>query len=1266
MKTSIIALILTFVCSVNMFSQGRQTTAESDALFAKGVDLYKQGKYLEAIPLFAKSDSIDKAVLDSTSNRRDYSAMWLSSCYYKLNNIDKAKKIDSLYYAISPIDRRLTVSSDSLLTLGETYWENGDSTKALEVFKKCANLESLSIGEKHPCYANSLKVIATVYDMMGYPDKAARYERQAMDIYEEALGRKHSLYETSLINSIAYTRKTNDFATIDSLHNVCLDYIEELVGKNHEDYLYFLSLFVDYYLSVEKYIDAIRLQNEALTINEVLYGNHSEQYCLSLTNLADFHDKNGDYPKAIQLAETSLSLCEEASNKYGYTFNLNSLALYCFHNGDNKRAIELSEKGLQLTAELYGTDNLNYATALSNYGMYVAEIGDYNKALDLENQSFKLLLKHTSENSDVILYSLTHLSHYYYLAGNYNEAIQYVNKALLLCKELYGSHHYMYANSLRSKADYCDAAGDYSNALTAISEAISIYEHLQRNTDLCLALEKAARIYYSLNNPHNAVFCAEKSLEIYKTLYAEKDVDYYNRLSFLAIYYFADGENEKALEYCQEITSFYNDNLSLDNVGSLLMISNYLIAQNVSLGNDLEEISKWILSFMELYELKGNKNTGLYADFLSNIADIHYEAYNNKEAVVTMEKAVNLIRAINGDNHPNYWIKLSKLTMYRFDNQDYTTLSKDAKNITQWTTNFILTSFSNLTSIERSMFWDNYNIWFNRLLPEYAATLRDESLIDLTYDATLLSKGLLLNTEIEMQKLILESGDDQLLNKYNELTANKKTLFKLYQTPKSNRILNTDSLERVNRLLENDLLQQSKAYGDYTKNLQIKWQDVKEKLKDTDMAIEFIEYSTKNGIEYAALALKSTWERPRLIPLFKEEDLASINTSNYYTTSAISELIFNPLKEELQGVQNIYFSPAGELHNIAIEHIPNEYISIDKVNMYRLTSTRQLVLEKEKKIGGKAILYGGLKYNTSKDALEADSRKYTIRGASIPFNLCNDREGRSLGDAPELPGTLEEVKDIRALLNKYHFKAEIYTDSIGTEISFKNLSEKKSRLLHIATHGFYWESQEIINSRKKIQFLTLDTDSPKYIEDLPLTRSGLLFAGANNALRGEKMPDNVDDGILTAREIYQLDLRGLELVVLSACQTGLGEITGDGVFGLQRGFKKAGAQSLLMSLWKVDDAATQLLMTQFYANLMVGKSKLESLRDAQRFVKEYEIEKEVTVKSGDAKKVYGAKQKKQSQKDEKVKKEVNKVTIKEKPFQDPKYWAAFILLDAIE
>ena len=169
------------------------------------------------------------------------------------------------------------------------------------------------------------------------------------------------------------------------------------------------------------------------------------------------------------------------------------------------------------------------------------------------------------------------------------------------------------------------------------------------------------------------------------------------------------------------------------------------------------------------------------------------------------------------------------------------------------------------------------------------------------------------------------------------------------------------------------------------------------------------------------------------------------------------------------------------------------------------------------------------------------------------------------------------------------------------------------------------------------------------VADQALTRSGLLFAGANQTLIGDEVGNDHDDGVLTAKEISVLDLRGIDLLVLSACQTGLGRITGDGVFGLQRGFKKAGAHSLLMTLWKVDDVATRLLMTRFYGYLLQGMEKHEALRLAQHDIRTMEAPA-----SGHRRRAISSRQKRA------------KNAPPKKIYEDPHYWAAFILLDGLE
>jgi CHAT domain-containing protein len=253
-------------------------------------------------------------------------------------------------------------------------------------------------------------------------------------------------------------------------------------------------------------------------------------------------------------------------------------------------------------------------------------------------------------------------------------------------------------------------------------------------------------------------------------------------------------------------------------------------------------------------------------------------------------------------------------------------------------------------------------------------------------------------------------------------------------------------------------------------------------------------------------------------------------------------------------------------------------------------------LNHDKNPNRKAAVYGGIFY----DLDNGDASKLKDE---------NDRAGVAF-----LRGTKVEADTIAAILRENNYQVLEICDSSATEGNFKNLSGSGINILHIATHGFYRSNRFFGGS----VFGFHNQNS----EDISLSHSGLLMAGANYALNpNNEITDGFDDGILTAKEISRLDFSGLDLVILSACETALGDLGDDGVFGLQRGFKKAGAQTIIMSLWEVDDYATQLLMVEFFKKLGSGLSKRDAFNAAQEYVKS--------------------------------------------KTSDPKYWAAFIIVDAL-
>jgi CHAT domain-containing protein len=532
-----------------------------------------------------------------------------------------------------------------------------------------------------------------------------------------------------------------------------------------------------------------------------------------------------------------------------------------------------------------------------------------------------------------------------------------------------------------------------------------------------------------------------------------------------------------------------------------------------------------------------------------------------------------------------------------------------------------------MTASERANYWNQSYSLYQRVLTAAIEAKANGEFPEIGYDILLLSKGLLLNSEVECRHLIESSNNSEVIALYNKWAQQRAALDYVMQTNAGN----TDStsvkkMAQETDQLEQQLMQKSADFGDFTSGLNITHTEVQQALKPGDVAVEFAAVNPPDMLSediYCAYILTSTG-KAQLKILGTLDDLYSLAPSSKqaFTANVYNE-VWAPILSDLSNVKRVYFAPAGILNNLSIENVDG----CKKYEFYRLSSTRELAAANQANTLKDAVVYGGLTYNTDASTLEKESKKYPNVQRTAHLSM---RE--SEGGFDELSGTKVEAELIDKTLKQHNVDVQLFTDASGTETSFKAISNSKHNLVHLATHGFYYTAEQAADIGLSFMQATSQRD---FSEDDMLKRSGLAFSGANNIVNGVKLPENVDDGILTAYEIARLNLKDLNLVVLSACQTGLGDVTSDGVFGLQRGFKKAGAQSLLMSLWKVDDQATQMLMSQFYTNLTQGKSKRQSLLNAQRYVREY----------SDASATNEAAR---------------------HPYSDPQYWAAFILLDATD
>ena len=317
-------------------------------------------------------------------------------------------------------------------------------------------------------------------------------------------------------------------------------------------------------------------------------------------------------------------------------------------------------------------------------------------------------------------------------------------------------------------------------------------------------------------------------------------------------------------------------------------------------------------------------------------------------------------------------------------------------------------------------------------------------------------------------------------------------------------------------------------------------------------------------------------------------------------SDSLYNLIWQPLEKYLKGIKTINMSLSGLLLTIPIHALPvnnsDSVLLMDKYKLNYLSSTANIVMNEQfyQKDIKNTVLFGGIDYmaDTSiwKQTVQNYKKTQDFKTSSRSFqrNLenfgFNNRGGYEIWQY--LKGTAKETELINELMQQYKIPTEYYTGIEATEEVFKTLSINTPSILHIATHGFYFPAVEKSYENNK------SISEIKYIQsNNPLVRSGLIFAGANHTWNNE-LVYGIEDGTLTASEVSHLALFECRLVVLSACQTGLGAVNGsEGIFGLQRGFKMSGVDFMIYTLWSVDDYATQLFMTTFYENLFSGMEK---------------------------------------------------------------------------
>lgn len=621
----------------------------------------------------------------------------------------------------------------------------------------------------------------------------------------------------------------------------------------------------------------------------------------------------------------------------------------------------------------------------------------------------------------------------------------------------------------------------------------------------------------------------------------------------------------------------------------------------LSMGKDSKEYIASLLSLAMFYHRLGDRPkaeqlSGQVIRFNQAHADEMPESFKlaalllQKDSVpqpllprLTREETHKLTRETRkdyGEEHPFYANALKKEIILAMADKDTLQVRELISEQTRVIHRLINRNFLFMSGHQQSYFHHKYQ---EDLMQTYQLQhiAPDAQWAGHCYNNALFLKGLLLRSSHRLRNTLDNLKDTTLRNEYDQWLARKQKISYL-STQKG-------PISKVKRISEEEKAEkQEKSLASRTLDWQeaisldhIDWLDIQRSLSPVEASIEFITYPLRGKNYYAALLLRPDFDNPRFIPLFEEKDLTNLFPADtlpiqqqirtLYNTDLLYLNIWKPLSGYLHDCKRIYYSPSGILHQIAISAVlAARYPQKPPYELHLLSSTKEIVNFKktEKYLPRKVALFGALRYDASETALlnaahEANTRDQSSRTPWTPLRYSGS-----------------ETYQIKTLLDSLHIQTQTYTGLAGNEEAFKSLDSSTIHILHLSTHGY---------------FLRNDT-----LQRNPMLRSGLVLSGANRAWMEKDIIEEIEDGLLTADEISNMRLGHLLLAVLSACNTALGPINNsEGVFGLQRAFKLAGAQTLIISLWPVDDRATAEFMVSFYRSWLTGKDMRTAFTETQ-------------------------------------------------------------------
>ena len=965
-------------------------------------------------------------------------------------------------------------------------------------------------------------------------------------------------------------------------------------------------------------------------------GVFEESMIAVIQNLAGLYESMGQYSDSERFYNLALKIAKERldenhpelgrlHNNVGYLFqSTGKLSHSSFHYGIARDIFEAN----------FGVINCSYIKASLGLSLTLFYQGDYNHSIQIANKinSYIENVNYSSISDEAD--ALANLALIFSLADLNTEALRLLEKSYSIEKAIYGDANPILAKSLIQQADVHENIGHYAKATKLYMQAITCLKGHEKdfNSYLTSAYNNIAHLYMKLNYFEKAKNMLTKAISIsdkYQQNNSEIKIPFIINLATcnMQIGNIKQAEHQllnarKHITHGEGQKRIYLYNID-NNLGSLY-----------SKMGDISKALEYSLYSTESTRKIFGKKHPLYALRLLNLGCLYYTGQDIKRSETYFREALHHIVDIRGSLHPDlpkYLLGLAHIYLQTKRHKKCISLIKKSVLISDRTISSIVDIVSDRHGMQ---FMINQRDELDLLLTLAAEKHRVVD-IELVYKTLLTRKGIITEKGSSQQRTLFTNPSSlaktiqaKLLNTNSKI----KKLQMIANTPNRDHF----SLDRITRLkdkrdnLEAQLSIETSSHHHEQESLTHYFNKILEGISEDSIVLDFVRYSNKtisiqsdskyNDIEYNRYGVfvlsNKLIDNIRFIDLGSSDvidqlvhgynnsiaayqnnsqkdklRLTSIIGSLYHKFGKrLTRILIDPIKMYIDNHRNIIISPDAELNKLSFATIPineNDYL-IDSYTVYYAGTVRDLyrINNNNKCKANRSVVFADPDYDY---------------GHHDSLFSGKETEDRSLN---RLIGTKSEGETISVIIGAKYWSRD--------KASVDNLRESQSPyILHIATHGYFLDDQTPSLRFFEGMLQDIFENSQQIVEinstyDDPLVRSGLFLAGANNYLKNGHVSEVLEGGIITARDLSELNYQGTELVVLSACETGLGDVqTGEGVMGLRRAFKMAGAKSVIMSLWKVNDSQTKEIMVDFYNSITKkGLGRADALRQAQLVIKE--------------------------------------------------------------